>query len=165
MGELEPYILGLCTVRICFSGTWNRTFLNFVRLGSSFQRVGTVHFQVCVRLDYLFLKMEPYHGLTVCCLYGYFPANELRNRTGLPRWPEQADSAENTRLPGFSKRIYSSGIMPDLFIFDRPGAAALSEISESALCRRYYIPYHKTDYQSILFFSVRVFDTLSLTVF
>lgn len=87
-----------CTVRICFSGTWNRTFLNFVRLGSSFQGVGTVHFQVCVRLDYLFLEMEPYHGLMVCCLYGCFPANELQNRTGLPRWPEQADSAENTRL-------------------------------------------------------------------
>ena len=122
MGELEPYILGPCTVRICFSGIWNRTFLNFVRLGSSFQGVGTVHFQVCVRLDYLFLEMEPYHGLTVYCLYGYFPANELQNRTGLPRWPEQADSAEITyRASGFLKRIHSSGIMQDLFIFDRPG--------------------------------------------
>ena len=126
MGELEPYILGPCTVRICFSGIWNRTFLNFVRLGSSFQGVGTVHFQGCVRLDYLFLEMEPYHGLTVCCLYGCFPANELQNRTGLPRWPEQADSAENTRLPGFSKRTLSSGIMPDLF--NRPGRLPIRNI-------------------------------------
>ena len=155
MGELEPYILGPCTVRICFSGIWNRTFLNFVRLGSSFQGVGTVHFQVCVRLDYLFLEMEPYHGLTVYCLYGYFPANELQNRTGLPRWPEQADSAEITyRASGFFKTDTLIRDHAGSFHFRPAGAAALSEISESALCCRYYIPYHKTDYQSILFFSV-----------
>ena len=38
------------------------------------------------------MKMEPYHGLTVCCLYGYFPANELQNRTGLSGWSGRADT-------------------------------------------------------------------------
>ena len=123
------------TVRIFFLGAWNRTFLRFRLTGTvriCFWGFGTVHFQVCVRLDYLFLEMEPYHGLTVYCLYGYFPANELQNRTGLPRWPEQADSAEITyRASGFFKTDTLIRDHAGSFHFRPAGAAAPSEISES----------------------------------
>ena len=121
MGELEPYILGPCTVRICFSGIWNRTFLNFVRLGSSFQGVGTVHFQVCVRLDYLFLEMEPYHGLTVYCLVIFRQMSCRTVPASQDGQSRQTQRRSHIGLPGFLKRIHSSGIMQDLFIFDRPG--------------------------------------------